>query len=30
MFKKIILTAGFLLFSTNLFAAQTQIAQVNV
>ena len=29
MFKKIILTAGFLLFSTNLFAAQTQIAQVN-
>ena len=29
MFKKIILTFGFLLFSTNLFAAQTQIAQVN-
>ena len=29
MFKKIILTMGFLLFSTNLFAAQTQIAQVN-
>ena len=29
MFKKIVLTIGFLLFSTNLFAAQTQIAQVN-
>ena len=29
MFKKIMLTLGFLLFSTNLFAAQTQIAQVN-
>ena len=29
MFKKITLTLGFLLFSTNLFAAQTQIAQVN-
>jgi len=29
MFKKIMLTTGFLLFSTNLFAAQTQIAQVN-
>ena len=29
MFKKIILTLGFLLFSSNLFAAQTQIAQVN-
>ena len=29
MFKKIVLTTGFLLFSTNLFAAQTQIAQVN-
>ena len=29
MFKKIFLTIGFLLFSTNLFAAQTQIAQVN-
>ena len=29
MFKKIILTTGLLLFSTNLFAAQTQIAQVN-
>ena len=29
MFKKIILTLGLFLFSTNLFAAQTQIAQVN-
>ncbi len=29
MFKKITLILGFLLFSTNLFAAQTQIAQVN-
>ena len=29
MFKKIILTIGLILFSTNLFAAQTQIAQVN-
>ena len=29
MFKKIILTIGLFLFSTNLFAAQTQIAQVN-
>ena len=29
MFKKIILTMGLFLFSTNLFAAQTQIAQVN-
>ena len=29
MFKKIILTLGLVLFSTNLFAAQTQIAQVN-
>ena len=29
MFKKIILTIGIILFSTNLFAAQTQIAQVN-
>ena len=29
MFKKITLTISFLLFSTNLFAAQTQIAQVN-
>ena len=29
MLKKIIITIGFLLFSTNLFAAQTQIAQVN-
>ena len=29
MFKKIMLITGFLLFSTNLFAAQTQIAQVN-
>ena len=29
MFKKIILTLGLILFSTNLFAAQTQIAQVN-
>jgi copper chaperone CopZ len=29
MFKKIILTIGLTLFSTNLFAAQTQIAQVN-
>ena len=29
MFRKILLTIGFLLFSTNLFAAQTQIAQVN-
>ena len=29
MFKKIVLTLGLLLFSTNLFAAQTQIAQVN-
>ena len=29
MFKKIMLTTGFLLFSTNLFASQTQIAQVN-
>jgi len=29
MFKKIILTIGFVLFSSNLFAAQTQIAQVN-
>ena len=29
MFKKIMLTTGFLLFTTNLFAAQTQIAQVN-
>ena len=29
MYKKIMLITGFLLFSTNLFAAQTQIAQVN-
>ena len=29
MFKKIILNLGLVLFSTNLFAAQTQIAQVN-
>ena len=29
MFKKIILTLGLVLFSANLFAAQTQIAQVN-
>ena len=29
MFKKIVLTLGLVLFSTNLFAAQTQIAQVN-
>ena len=29
MLKKITLILGFLLFSTNLFAAQTQIAQVN-
>ena len=29
MFKKYILFLGFVLFSTNLFAAQTQIAQVN-
>ena len=29
MFKKIILTIGIILSSTNLFAAQTQIAQVN-
>ena len=29
MFKKIILTLGLVLFTTNLFAAQTQIAQVN-
>lgn len=29
MLKKIILTLGLVLFSTNLFAAQTQIAQVN-
>ena len=29
MFKKIILTLGLVLFSSNLFAAQTQIAQVN-
>ena len=29
MFKKKILTLGLVLFSTNLFAAQTQIAQVN-
>ena len=29
MFKKIVLTLGLFLFSTNLFAAQTQIAQVN-
>jgi copper chaperone len=29
MFKKIILTLGLVLLSTNLFAAQTQIAQVN-
>ena len=29
MFKKIILIIGLILFSTNLFAAQTQIAQVN-
>ena len=29
MFKKIILTLGLVLFSTNLFAAKTQIAQVN-
>ena len=29
MFKKIMLTLGLVLFSTNLFAAQTQIAQVN-
>ena len=29
MFKKIILTLGLILFSTNLFAAQIQIAQVN-
>ena len=27
MFKKYILFLGFILFSTNLFAAQTQIAQ---
>ena len=29
MFKKIVLIIGFLLFTSNLFAAQTQIAQVN-
>ena len=29
MFKKIIIISGLFLFSTNLFAAQTQIAQVN-
>ena len=29
MLKKYILFLGFILFSTNLFAAQTQIAQVN-
>tara|TARA_B100000575_G_scaffold283891_1_gene277245 strand:+ start:39 stop:419 length:381 start_codon:yes stop_codon:yes gene_type:complete len=29
MLKKMTLTVGFLLFSTSLFAAQTQIAQVN-
>ena len=29
MFRKTILTIGFVLFSSNLFAAQTQIAQVN-
>ena len=29
MLKRITLILGFLLFSTNLFAAQTQIAQVN-
>ena len=29
MLKKYILFLGFVLFSTNLFAAQTQIAQVN-
>ena len=28
MFKKYILFLGFVLFSTNLFAAQTQIAQI--
>ena len=29
MLKKIIITIGFVLFTSNLFAAQTQIAQVN-
>ena len=29
MLKKIVVTIGFLLFSTTAFAAQTQIAQVN-
>ncbi len=29
MLKKIIITIGFVLFTSNLFASQTQIAQVN-